>query len=293
MIISTCSTAILPPGFVLRQFQSTRANVVTMKIEERVVYADNAFNETIWYKSPDKFKVYVEKDGETLIFIRNGQKCMAITSNARLVSQDLCKSPVKGFYYTMLMPYGNFLGYLKSIGIKTDYDQTEIKKVKNEYVTPEGVFILDYDREPIYVIGVSSDIYKSALSDAKSDKKNLTDKLLANLKNKAPQIWIQTTTNYPVRIYGNDPTDNKQFEVLFGTYSMDANEFPFPTSIKLNSEGGSSLSYGVKNFDSNVGVMDEQIFNLSSYTTKFPKTIGEESLTQNKKTMLNYLKEYR
>ena len=295
LLLSTAANAaILPPGFILREFQGTKANVLTMKIEERVVYSGTSFNETIWFKGPDKLKIYVEKDGEGLIFIRNGQKCSVMTSSSRIIEQDLCKKNISNnFYYDVLMPYGNFMTYLKSIGIKTAYEEVEIQKVKTEYVKPKDVFISMYDKEPIYVLGVDEDAYKSALSDAKNDKKNVLERALYNVKEKAPQVWMQTATNYPVRIYGKTSEGDKPIEILLSSYSTDGNDFPFPTSVKMNVEGVNTVSYGVKSAETNVGVIDEQIFNISGYATKFPKTIEESSLTGNKKILLNYLKEYR
>ena len=117
--------------------------------------------------------------------------------------------------------------------------------------------------------------------------------MLFNIKEKAPQVWIQTTTNYPVRIYGKTPDTNKTVEILLSSYSTDGNDFPFPTSVKMNVDGVNTVSYGVKSAETNIGVIDEQIFNISGYATKFPKTIDEGTLTGNKKILLNYLKEYR
>jgi hypothetical protein len=293
IIFSVCNASVLPPGFIVRQFQSTRANVSTMKIEQRVVYSGITFNETMWFKGPDKFKAYVEKDGEALIFVRNGQKCSVMTSNSRVTVQDICKNISKNFYYSLLIPSGSFIGYLKAVGIKANYDQTEILKVNNEYVKPEDVFILRYEKDPVYLIGASEGEYSSALGDSKSDKKNITDRLVDNIKNKTPQAWFQTTTGYPVRIYGNYPDNSMSFELLMSSYSTDGNDFPFPTSIKLNINGVNSVSYGVKNFESNVGTIDDQIFNLAGYAAKFPNTMEESALNDNKKVLLNYLKEYR
>ncbi|MCX6111783.1 MAG: hypothetical protein NTY22_00630 [Proteobacteria bacterium] len=294
LLISAANAAILPPGFILREFQATKANVLTMKIEDKVAYSNITFNETVWFKNPDKIKIYVEKDGEGLIFVRNGQKCSVMTSGSRVISQELCKKNTgKNFYYDVLTPYGNFISYLKSVGIKTNYEETEIQKIKNDYVRPENVFILREDKDPIYVIGITDDIYKSALSDAKNDKKNISDKLLYNIKEKAPQVWIQTTTNYPVRIYGKTPDGDKTIEILLDSYRVDGNDFPFPWSIKLSGEGANAVSYGVSSAETNTGVIDEQVFNISGYAAKFPKTIDEAALTGNKKVLFNYLKEYR
>ena len=148
LLLSTAANAaMLPAGFILREFQATKANVLTMKIEDRVVYSDTTFNETIWFKNPDKLKIYVEKDGEGILLIRSGQKCSIVTSSSRIVNQELCKKNIsKNFYYDVLMPYGNFITYLRSIGVKASYEEVEIKKIKDEYVRPRDVFISMYDK---------------------------------------------------------------------------------------------------------------------------------------------------
>ncbi|MEI6092159.1 MAG: hypothetical protein WCQ47_00570 [bacterium] len=265
-----------------------------MKISQRVVYSGNIFNETIWFKNSDKFKVSIEKDGDILTLVRNGQKCIVTGSSSRVTSQDLCKKSISNnFYYSTLMPAGNLVNYMKSVGIKANYEQTEVLKDKDGYAKPSDVFMLRYDKTPIYVIGASESDYSSALSNAKGDKKNVTDKLLESLKEKSPQIWLDSSTNYPVRIYGEESDSGKKLEILFGPYTTDGNDLPFPSTIKFSMDGKEILSYGVQNFESNISSMDDQLFNVATYLTKFPKSVEESNLSENKKVLLNYLKEYR
>lgn len=294
IVLSLASSAILPPGFTLRQFHATRANVLNMKIEERVVYSGNTLNETIWFKDKDKFKVTIEKNGDVLTLVRDGQKCIVTGSTAKIISQDVCKKNInKNFYYSTLMPVGSLIAYMKSIGIKANYEQTELLKSKEGYANPSDVFILRYEKNPIYVIGVTESDYSSSLSSVRSEKRDLADKLLENLKDKRPQIWLDSSTNYPVRIYGEDTDSGKKLEVLFGSYNVDGNDLPFPSTIKFNVDGIETLSYGVQNFESNIASMDDQLFNIAAYSTKFPKSVEEANLSESKKMLLNYLKEYR
>ena len=293
---------ILPAGYILRLHQRSISKPKTIKIEQRVVYAGYSFNETILFKAPDKLRVYVEKDGDAVLFIRDKEKCVAISSNARVNYTDLCSSDIKSnFYYSSIIPMTSFSGFLRSSGVKTNYRHFEIYKNGSDAEQSENkapydqkypVLLLKDGNKPIYVLGLSRDDYKSAVSSLKRSGPNLTERLLKSLREKENQAWFETSSNNLLRVFGRDSIRKKKFELILTNYKKDSNNNFMPELIDFKIEGDHVLSYGLKNFETNSEYADE-IFSVNSYIAKFNKTSEIDDLNENKKVLFNYLKEYR
>jgi hypothetical protein len=318
------NATVLPAAYILRLHQNIMSRSKTVKIEQRVVYEGQAFNETILFKAPDKLRVYVEKEGDAVLFIRDKNNCIAISSNARVDYEGLCsKNIASNFYYSAILPISSLSRFLKASGIKTNYKHYEIERdgieqdlsnsVNNENffnaynnsnlnidtdaetnadISKYPVLLLRYQNKPIYVLGLSDSEYNRALSSVKRDKLNLTDSLLEAVKDKAKQVWFETLENKLLRIFGKDSVSKKTFELNFINYKKDSNNNYMPELIDLKIDEKSALSYGLKNFETN-GTYADEIFSVKDYKTKFVKTLGTEELSDNKKILFNYLKEYR
>lgn len=300
---------ILPAGYILRLHQSIISKPKTIKIEQRVVYSGHAFNETLLFKAPDKLRIYVEKEGDAILFIRDKHNCVAISSNAKLNHSDLCSKDLSSnFYYSSIIPLSGFSSFLRSSGIKTNYRHFEIlsdetiaeqdellednKNNKNLDNSKYPVLLLRYQNKPIYVLGLSSSDYNRSLNAVKNDREALTDRLLQSLKEKQAQVWFETSTNNLLRIFGKDVNTNSSFELNLTNYKQDANNNYMPELVDLKVDGKDKLSYGLKSFETNSEYADE-IFSVITYNTKFNKTLGSEELNDNKKILINYLKDYR
>jgi hypothetical protein len=300
---------VLPAGYILRLHHSIISKPKTIKVEQRVVYAGHTFNETLLFKAPDKLRIYVEKEGDAILFIRDKNNCVAISSNAKLDHGELCSKDLRSnFYYTSIIPLSSFSSFLRSSGIKTNYRNFEITRddtvAEQEDLLEENnndkdlnnskypVLLLRYKNKPIYVLGLSSSDYNRSLSSVKSDRLALTDLLLDSLKEKQAQVWFETSSNRLLRIFGRDSHSKKDFELNLINYKKDSNNNYMPEFIYLKVDGKENLSYGLKSFETNSEYADE-IFNVHAYTTKFNKTLVSEDLNENKKILFNYLKDYR
>ncbi|MBN1114177.1 MAG: hypothetical protein JXA66_02435 [Oligoflexia bacterium] len=297
MLINSGYGVILPPSYVLGKFQETRLGVGSIKLKQQVIEGNNdfTFTETIWYKAGDRFRVYVEKDSDAILFIRQGKECTAITASSTITADDLCNGFENNFFYSTVFSHGNFPSFLKSFRIEYPVESDHLGRPDKNYKDPEGSFILRNDTTPIYVIGITKSMYRSALSGAKSEKPGeLGDRFLKEIKNEAPQIWLDKKDFSPVRIYGKSKKDGSETEteILFKSYKTDINEVPYAASIEVYYRGERSLSYGIRDFETKKDLND-QLFDVAAYRKKFPRTINADELDKDKTRLLEYLKAYR
>ena len=289
ILFSVCSATILPPGFIVRQFGHTRDKVSNMKVEQKAVVGEDGytFNETIYFLKPSYFKVVVEKDGDTATLIRNASGCEFVVAGKK-VSGVSCSGIKSNFYYNLLLPYGSLLDYIRGLNINAKDGFVSIKKTEaGEYIIPEDVLLFKYDKNPIFVIGLDKGTYKTAVDESRKDK-DLLQTILEDIKEKYPQIWLNKNDFTPIRIYGKKNSGDA-VEIVLSSYIKDANEVPFPGKITLYINKQEKVSYSVKAFESNAQFGDSVFVN--STTGQQPADIS--SLTENKKKLVEYLRDYR
>jgi len=285
-LMSFCAQALmLPPGFVVRQFGHTRDKLETAKIEQRISYKNEiSFNETILFKAPNKYKIIVSNNSGSVTFVRSGDKCVAVSSQKRI--EVLCE-PLKAlFYHNILLSSNNgLIEFLKQLNINPREGNISIKKDENDsYVKPEGIIFANYNNKPMYIIGVSDGLYKSAVNTV-SGKPGLSTALVDEIKYKVPQVWIDKNNFWLLRVFGQD-----DFEATFGSYITDGNEVPFPKSISLSKKGNNVFSAAVSIFESGVEIK-EDVFVMDAFK-KLP-SVKQEQLEGNIAKMVEYLGEYR
>ncbi|MFH1223218.1 MAG: hypothetical protein V1647_02610 [Pseudomonadota bacterium] len=274
------SAAVLPPGFVIRQFPHTRDKVTSMKIEENVSYGGTSFKETIWYKTPGKLRVVLDLVGDGVTFIRNGSECVLLSGGKR-IKFDACPSVNTNFYYNLLTPYGNYIEYIKTLSINAMEGAVSIKKMDDgTYSKSEGVYLARLDKKPIYIIGITDGVYKSAASDG-------VDMIASNLKDKGPQVWLSGENFYPIRVFGSNGV-----EIKLGGYVSDGNEVPFPHSISFISGGETKVSYGVTAFETETDLNDE-LFDVKGAKKKSTAFLEDQNISEIKKKLIGYVKEFR
>lgn len=286
-IFTSLSAGLLPPGFVVRQFGHTRDKVSSVKIEERVVFGEDAvtLNETIYFLKPNYFKVTAERSGESVTLIRKGSEC-EFSSSGRKITGASCSGLKSNFYYNLLLPYGSELDYFKSLNIDTRDGFVSIRKNESgEYVIPDGVIMAKDGKTLIFIVGLDNKDYNTALEESKSEKDVLAA-ILDNIKERSPQIWFDKTNFFPLRVYGKKNGGDK-VEILFSSYLKDALEFPFPSKVTLLVNDKEKASYSVRSFESGVKLSD------SFFVQNSQQGVDISSLSDNKKKLIEYLQDYR
>ena len=284
-IFSFCAEALmLPPGFVVRQFGHTRDKLSTAKIEQKVVYGDNAFKETLWFKSPDKIRAVVSKDNDTVTLVRNGNRCAVASSSKRMEIE--CAPITTLFYYNLLLSNNDaMIAYIKYMKINPRDAVVSVKQAEEgSYIKPEGIVLVNYNKKPMYIIGVSDSLYKSSV-DLVLGKNDLNTELVNDLKYKTSQLWMDKSNFWPLRVYNGSDTD-----IILSNYITDGNEVPFPKAISIMNNDKNVLSYGVSIFETGVEIKDD-MFAIDALK-RLPLSKAEE-LSDNKNKMLEYLREYR
>jgi outer membrane lipoprotein-sorting protein len=285
---------ILPPGFVVKQFPETRRNIETFKIEQKITYKNEPeFTETLWVKSPNKFRAYIQKDDESILFIREGKDCLAITSGKRLVSGNLCRDISEQVYYRLLMPGHGYVNFLKSININVHEELDQLANTEQGYKKPEGIQLVRFGDSPIFMVGIDDSVYNSKLNDAKGSK-NISDELIKKLREEKPQIWLDQNSLYPVRIFGTikDEEGTDKIEINLRNYTTDANDVPMPGVIEILRNGRNNASFVLRSIETKLNI-DDSFLDISAYKAKFKGTISEASLNPTKTALLAYLKKYR
>ncbi len=289
-LISFCAQALmLPPGFVVRQFGHTRDRLTTAKIEQKVSYKEDLnFNEVFLYKAPNKYKTVISNSSGSITFVRNGDKCIAVSSQKRI---ELLCEPFKALFYPniLLSTNDNLIEFLKQLKINPREGSISIKKNEEDdaYVKAEGIVLVNYNSKPMYLIGVSDGLYKEAVSAA-SKKPNLSTALVDEIKYKSPQMWVDKNSFCPLRVFGQNI--NGDFDLSLGSYITDGNEVPFPKSLSLSIKGDQELSAAVSIFESGVEIKDD-MFAMDAFK-KLP-LIKQEQLEGNIAKMFEYLRNYR
>lgn len=287
--MSFCAQALmLPPGFVVRQFGHTRDKLTTAKIEQKVAYKDDVnFNESIFFKAPNKYKVTISSNNINVTFIRNGDKCIAVSSQKRI---ELLCTPLQNLFYNNLLLSNNdgFISFLKKLKINPREGSVSVKKSEDDsYVKPEGIALVNYNSKPMYIIGLSDGLYKDTVSSV-SGKPALSTVLVEELKYKAPQLWVDKSNFWPLRVFGQN--DNGDFDITLSSYITDGNEVPFPKSILLSVNDKKELSINVSVFESGVDIKEE-LFAMNALN-KLP-SIKQDQLDGNIAKIVEYLREYR
>ncbi len=286
-ILTSINAGILPPGFVVRQFGHTRDKVDSIKVEERVVFGEDAFslNETIYFLRPNYFKITAERSGELVTLTRKGSECEFSTAGKR-ISGINCSGLKSNFYYNILFPYGSEIDYFKSLNIDTKEGLVSIRKTQDgEYTVPEGTLIVRNDRSPMFVVGIDRTMYSAAVEELRSEK-DMTSSILDNIKRKKPQIWLDKSDFSPLRIYGSKNSGDT-VEIILSSYIKDAAEVPFPSKITLLVNDLEKASYSVRSFETGVK-LNESFFGLQAQ-----QGTDISSLSENKKKLIEYLKDYR
>jgi len=288
-LMSFCAQAVvLPPGFVIRQFGHTRDKLATAKIEQKVTYKDNTtFNETVLFKAAGKYKIVVSNNSGSVTFIRNGDKCVAVSSQKRI---ELLCAPIKTiFYYNLLLSNNEgFIAFLKQLKIDPREGSVSVKSNDDgSYLESEGTALVNYNNKPMYVIGVSDGVYRAAVK-AVSGKTNMSTALVDELKYRSPQVWMDNDNFWLLRVFGQDFTGD--LDIMLGSYITDGNEVPFPKSISVSVKGNKELTAAVSTFESGVNIKDEN-FAIDAFK-KLPM-IKQEQLEGNLAKMVEYLREYR
>jgi len=289
-IFSFCiEAALLPPGFVIRQFGHTRDKVSTAKIEQKVSYSDGStFNETMLFKAPNKYRVVVSGDNGNVTFIRNGAKCVAVSSQKRI---ELPCAPLTNlFYYDILLSNNDeMINFLKLLKIDPRESVVSMKKDENDekYIKPDGIVLVNYNNKPIYVIGVTDSLYKSIAGNA-SGKTDIGKTLIEELRYRTPQVWMDKDKFWPLRVFGQ--YNGNDFDLSLGSYIVDGNEVPFPKSIALTIKNDKAVSYGVSTFETGVDIKDD-VFKMDGFRTL--PLAKQEDLDRTRSRMIDYIKEYR
>ncbi len=280
---------MLPPGFVIRQFGHTRDKLSTARIEQKISYADGTtFNETILFKAPNKYRVVISGNSGTVTFVRNGEKCIAVSSQKQLELQ--CRPLSSLFYHNLLLSNNELLiPYLKSLNITLREGVISIQKKEENgtYVKPDGIVMVDYKNKPVYLIGITDSLYKSAVS-AVSGKNEINDAVIEELKYTAPQIWMEKNEFLPLRVFGKHNGDD--LDISLTSYIKDGNEVPFPKSILLSSKDKGAPSFNVNIFESGVDIKDD-VFTIDGLKKLQLEKQAEFSDTKNK--IVGFLREYR
>jgi outer membrane lipoprotein-sorting protein len=289
-IFSFCAEALmLPPGFVVRQFGHTRDKLSTAKIEQKVSYTDgDTFNETILFKAPNKYKVVLSGSNGNVTFVRNGEKCVAVSSQRKI---EMPCAPLSSLFYHNLLLSTNepMIAYLKLLKITPREGIVSIKKdeTNGTYAKPEGIELIDYNNKPIYLIGVTDGLYKSSVSSVVG-KSDINSALIDELKYKTAQLWMDKDDFVPLRVFGQ--YNSGDLELMFGSYIKDGNDVPFPKSISLSLKGKNEVTFNVSVFESGVEVKDDA-FVLEGF--KKLQALKQDELPEGKSKMIDYLKEYR
>lgn len=289
-VFSFCAEALtLPPGFVIRQFGHTRDKLSTAKIEQKVSYTDGTtFNETILFKAPSKYKVVLSGSNGNVTFIRNGEKCVAVSSQKKV---EMSCAPLSSLFYHNLLLSTNepMIAYLKLLKITPREGIVSIKKDESNgtYAKPEGIELVDYNNKPIYLIGVGDSLYKSSVSSV-SGKSDINSALIEELKYKIPQLWMDKDDFVPIRVFGQ--YNGGDLELMLGSYIKDGNDVPFPKSISLSLKGKNEVAFNVSVFESGIEVKDDT-FSMEGFK-KLP-AIKQGELPEGKNKMIDHLKEYR
>lgn len=288
-LISFCAQALmLPPGFVVRQFGHTRDKLATAKIEQKVSYkGDLSFNEVLLFKAPNKYKTTISNSSGSIVFVRNGDKCVATSSQKRI---ELLCEPFKSLFYPniLLSTNDSLIEFLKQLKINPREGSISVKKSEDgAYVKPEGIVLVNYNSKPMYIIGVSDGTYKESVGAA-SGKPNLSTALVDEIKYKSPQMWVDKNNFCPIRVFGQNI--NGDFDLSLGSYITDGNEVPFPKSVSLSIKGNKEFSTSVSIFESGVDIKDDT-FAMDAFK-KLP-SIKQEQLEGNIAKMFEYLRDYR
>lgn len=286
-LVSLCSATTLPPGFVVRQFGHTRDKVTSMKIEQKTALGQDGetFNETIYFLKPSSFKVIVEKGGESATLVRKGSEC-ELSSSGKRISGVSCGGIKSNFYYNILLPYGSALDYFRSLNIDTKDGLVSIKKTEEgEYISPDNTIIFRDDKTPMFIVGLDRNIYTTAVEDSRSEKEMLQS-TLQSIKEKSPQIWVNKSDFTPLRVYGKKNSGDT-IEILLSSYIKDANEVPFPGKVALYINGQEKASYLTKSFESNPQITE------SLFGTSTQQATDISALSENKKKLVEYLRDYR
>jgi len=289
-LMSFCAQALmLPPGFVVRQFGHTRDKLATARIEQKVSYKeDTNFSETVLFKAPNKYKIVISSNNGNVTFVRNGDKCLAVSAQKRI---ELLCQPLKTLFYhnVLLTSNDGFIDFLKQLKINPREGIVSIKQSEEDssYVKPEGIVLVNYNSKPMYIVGISDGLYRDAVN-ASSGKPSISTALVDEIKYKAPQMWVDKGTFCPLRIFGQRGSDD--LDVSLGSYITDGNEVPFPKAISLLLKGNKELSATVSMFESGVEIKDDTF--AMDALKKLP-SIKQEQLEGNVAKIVEYLGEYR
>jgi len=128
-------------------------------------------------------------------------------------------------------------------------------------------------------------MYSAAVEELRSEK-DMTSSILDNIKRKKPQIWLDKSDFSPLRIYGSKNSGDT-VEIILSSYIKDAAEVPFPSKITLLVNDLEKASYSVRSFETGVK-LNESFFGLQAQ-----QGTDISSLSENKKKLIEYLKDYR
>lgn len=281
------NSLVIPPGTILDIYKKELSKINSLKLEYSVVYGKDEIQETFWFKS-GSFRSYVRKNEDAILFIREGDNCIAITAGMTIASSDLCKKTP--FYYDFFLPSSGFYSFIKSLNLKTNTESRKINNIEGVYSKTEDVILARYNGEPIYMLGITEDSYKSFFN-----KEENVDLALEKIKDKYPQIWFSKKNMLPLYLYGKIKNLGyvsvfiKNYEEIKQQWSS----FFIPKVIKITDKDINIASFGLNSYEFNLDISDS-LFDVKDYKEKFlAKTIKEEDLSDNKKILMNYLKDFR
>lgn len=287
IFFQSLSFAIVPPGLsLIENYNRTLKKIDTAKIESSVDYSieNKNIKETLWFKNGENYRVYVKKGSSSILFIRQSNNCIAISEGKIIKSDDLCNDLSSNVFYNLLLPSSYFFNFFKNAGLEVNLEDNQVRHTDGKYLSPEKVSLARYNSKPVYILGIKQKALDLALKNLKS-----MPKAVEEIREKSSQVWFDVKEINLIRFYGN--LDNLTYELKINNFE-EKNKLSFPKNISLDYNGENFYVYKVNDFSFNLK-LDNSLFDVKRYETKYTKFLSEYDLNKDQKELLGYLKKFR
>jgi len=276
-------SVVLPPAFLLSVYNNQKRPANTLKLVLETTYNDLNFKETLVYSAPNTYRVLLEKDDDSILFIRQANNCVGITKSTKI--EVACSNYLDNFFYNVFLHSNNYTNYLKKIGIQYDINKTEFELENKSSIKDNNIHLFLYDEKPIYVIGPDEDIVKDLKLNIKKTK-NFNKLVLDEIKYISPQVWLDKNSMHPIRYFGL--INNKKTEILLKHFQIIENTFVYPRLLEFYDNANIFLSHKVVEIEPKIKI-NEKLLDVEDYKKRFSKLADFSTFSENKKTLLKYL----